>query len=265
MIYGILLVYYEQYHARSVIEFQYLLNHLNQKNKLIVVSNNPLISQSNSNYVLGDDLSSEFSGYDVGLKQIENLTTEDYIIFANDTFCHHRAWGKFEKKIFINKFQTAIKTQKKSIVGELNTFGKNFSIMGLQANEWISTYLFGMTSHFIEDLNQRLCIDPVSLIELVSIDAYENFQWSGKLSNNLKTQLSSWLASNNKLGWYDKDANMQRRCNKAKSILNEFYLSAIAKKYGYELIDVYQNLNLLDRAIIFFKRLVRHIKLRYGF
>ncbi len=265
MVYGVLLVYYEHYHSTSIVEFQEVLNKINPINKLIVVTNNQQLVHYNASYILGNDLSSEFSGYDVGLNHIHNLTTEDYVVFANDTFCFHRAWGKFEKRIFTNKFRIAYETKKKCMIGEVDTFGKYFSIMNLEANEWVSTYLFCMPFDLIRDLNHRIGLNPFCLSELVSMDKNENLKWSEKLSNNLKTQLSSWLASNNKLGWYDKDANMQRRCNKAKSILNEFYLSAIAKKYGYELVDVYQNLNLLDRSILFWKRLARHIKLRYGF
>jgi hypothetical protein len=264
MIFGILLVYYEQYHATSVVQFQDLLNQLNPINKLVVVTNNPQLRQSNPSYILGDDLNSEFSGYDAGLRQLGKLAAEDCVVFANDTFCHHRSWDKFEKRIFASAFRKVIANQKQCMIGEVNTFKKNFSLMGMQAYEWVSTYLFCISSEFIDALNYKLCINPDTLSKLVSLDAHESIQWSEDLSDNLRLQLSQWLAVDNKYGWYNKDATMIRKCNKAKSILNEFYLSAVAKKYGYDLVDVYKNRNLLDRTILYWKRFTRHVKLRYG-
>jgi len=265
MIYGVLVVYYDQYHATSVVQFQALLNQLNLINKLVVVTNNPQLHQSNPNYILGDDLNSEFSGYDVGLRQLGKLAAEDYVVFANDTFCHHRSWGEFEKRIFASAFRKALENHKQCVVGEVNTFKKNFSLMGMQAYEWVSTYLFCVSSEFIGALNYKLCVNPATLSRLVSLDSYENIRWSEDLSDNLRIQLSQWLAGDNKHGWYNKDATMLRKCNKAKSILNEFYLSAVAKKNGYDLIDVYKNHHLLDRLTIFWKRFMRYIKLEYGF
>jgi len=125
--------------------------------------------------------------------------------------------------------------------------------------------MFCISSEFIDALNYKLCINPATLSELVGLDAHENIKWSEDLSDNLRLQLSQWFAGDNKHGWYNKDATILRKCNKAKSILNEFYLSAVAKKYGYDLVDVYQNHHLLDRLTLFWKRFMRYIKLEYGF
>ena len=264
MLYGVLLVYYEEYHLAAVSELKIFLNRIDSNNKLIVVTNNPRLKSSYDEYILGEDLRSEFSGYDVGIKQIGNLSLGDYVVFANDTFCHHRHWGYFEKRIFTNSFRDFMANKIPGLVGEVNSFGKIFSLMKLQASNWVSTYLFCTSSDFLWALDCKLYLDEEVLSHLVSSDSSGRLKWGDDISDNIKIQLSNWLSISNKHGWHNKNATISQKIIKVYAILNEFYISAFAKNNGFVVADVYRNLALLDRITLKRIRLTKYIKSYFG-
>ena len=264
MIIGVLLVYYERYHLSAVTEFQSLLNQIDENNRVVVVTNNPELKVSNKEYILGEDLSSEFSGYDVGIKQVKNIASINYIVFANDTFCHHRHWGSFEKRIFSKSLRSFVQNKVYGLAGEVNTFEKNFRLINYQASHWVSTYLFCTNLDLLKSLNYTLSLDKEFVSKMVGLDPNKNIKWGDDICPNIKNQLSSWLSATNRHGWHNRQATISRKIIKIYAILNEFYLSAFAINNGFKVVDIYQDLSPIDRVTLRWIRLKGYIKSHFG-
>lgn len=260
MVYGILLLFYERYSESAIGEFKQLLTSVDPSCELIIVSNNPDLRVEGVNLVYGENFNSEFSGFDAGIKKINEISPDDFVIFANDTFCHHRRWGNFEKKIFKNAFQVSLKESFQGIVGEVDTFRENFCIMGCISSKWVSTYLFGMSCSLILNLKQQLFLRELTGPNLIYPGEEGSIVWGDGVSQNLRIQLTNWVADTNRHGWYKKGVSNGVKIIKLQAILNEMYLSAFALNRGYVLRDVYSNLGFLQSMFFKLIRIHRYFK-----
>lgn len=265
MIYGVILVYYEKYHVAAVNEFKKILDSVDPDNKLVVVTNNPKLISPENGYILGNDLESEFSGYDVGIGRIKDVLPDGHVIIANDTFCHHRHWGAFERRTFVKAIKAAREDNVIGIVGEVDTFRKKIQILGLESTSWVSTYLFLASVGFLASLNWTLSINKATAKKLIGCDSHNQLIWNdAAVGSNVITQLTKWLSEDNRQGWRNRSASAASKIIKIRAILNEFYVSACAEANGFKVGDVYDKLNFLDRATLKYVRVLRYLKMRFG-
>lgn len=264
MIYGILLVYYEEYYNVSILEFKKLLDCIDSNNCLIVVTNNPALVADVNGYLLGEDSQSEFSGYDAGLKSIKKFSSNDYVIFGNDTFCHHRHWSGFERRIFAKSIKNFVAQKNEGIVGEVDSFGQEFNLLDVKGSSWISTYLFCLSPNLLISLNKKIFLKKNVTTQLIYADSNNTLMWGSRISKNIIVQLTSWVSEKNKHGWYNKHSSIDSKVIKLRSILNEFYLSAYAESKGYKLINVYSGLNVFSLTRLKFRRIIRYLRLQLG-
>lgn len=257
MVYGIILLYYEKYAENSLINFENILSEINRDYTIIAVTNNSDINIRGINLHNGDNSNSEFSGWDKGVDLVDPIAEDDFFIFCNDTFCHHRTWGKFEKDIFVGAFSKAIAQNFQGVIGEVDTFRETFSIDGVKSSSWVSTYLFGMSSKLLVGFSKRLSIsNDLSKTLVHNVDKGQIF-WGEGVSNSLKSRIENWLDEDNMLGWYRRNSPDGLKLNKIRSILNEMYLSANCQKLGFELRDVYSNLSCYSTLRVRISRLLR--------
>lgn len=253
MVYGVLLLYYDKYAFRAINEFKMLLSNLDSDYRIILVCNNFNLKQNilkkiDYNVLDGDNSAWEFSGWQKGLSSL-SLEDNDVVIFANDTFCHHNYWGKYEKFLFQKQFKKLIKKNSKkpfsAISGNVDTFGEKFSLEGCSASGWVSTYLFLITGTLLKQLDNKLTIR-----ELISFDGIKgDFIWDDGVSENLKKHIINWMFSigDAQSGWYKKDdVDLMYKSKKIQSILNEKYLSACCNKNGGIVYDV-KDINILRK------------------
>lgn len=240
----ILVVYYPDYlddALRGILRFARLLA---LEFRVIVVNNNaelkiapPLQDVSVLN---GSNLFEEFSGWEEGLRHTKSFSDTNLFVFANDTFSRHRPWTPNLSYRFQTLCRNAIRSQTPILGGEMNSFSKEFSILGITTHAWISTYMFAMNRGAIEALNFSL-FPPTEVLEraLRAIDAdelFEIFDYSPELTEHV----TNWLQpKDTSTGWYGATTlNATTRIRKLKAISFEKYLSAKAAHAGVTLDSI---------------------------
>ncbi|WP_241647872.1 hypothetical protein [Rosenbergiella metrosideri] len=259
MIYGIILVYYPKYYLRAISEFKNFLNSISMDNKIIIVTNNQKlfkVGYEDEIWVMGNNINWDFSGWDSGAETIsDKLQEKDSIIFANDTFCHHNPWGKFEKLSAALTFKYNYKlnklTPKPILSGHVLTFDQNFDILGNKSNVWVSTYLFMVSFKLFEILDKKISIEEKLLSQSVNYsNSDQSLKWEN-ISPNLQEHINEWMFPKNiRNGWYNNDCDdIQIKIRKIKTIINEKYIAAKCSSAGGRVIE-----------FDFFRRLKRLIR-----
>lgn len=267
MIFFVLLVYSEKYYEKALYE----LNELAKKTsgssnyKLLVVNNNNQLDLSKFDYlrskidfIEGDNTGFEFSGWDVAtayLRTNYNITNS-YIAYANDTFCHHRKWGFYQKYKFSHAFKYFIQSNISGLCGEKNIFSNKVNLNNVELDGWISTYLFMISTDFL--INNNVKFDNATNKEscFFSVITENEIKFNSNFDEELAKHLNSWLfPSNEKNGWYKaNDSSLIEKRNKLKSILNEKLLSANIKNKCGEIIDI--NSFLIPSMLRYLKKLL---------
>ncbi|WP_142503318.1 hypothetical protein [Klebsiella sp. 2680] len=260
MVYGIILIYYENYADKSIHEFYDLLKKIEPDSKLIVINNSSNKFSNNFDVVIGNNKNWEFSGWDVGLSTIEDINSSDIFIFCNDTFCHHNPWNENIKRKFIRTFSNVIKENNRhafiGIAGTTDSVWKEFSIEDKTFSHWISSYLFLMTGSLLEKMGGSICIDENTLDNYVKLDRLNHLRWNECISSDLQLHLTGWMYGNGN-GWYNKDnISPEKKIRKIKTILNEKYLTAVCNYNDGRVIEVkfIKRLKFFFWSLIFFSR-----------
>lgn len=249
---GVLVCYYPGYRKKAINKFLSILNALTNNYKLVVVNNDNSIDKekyscldSIHHEIDGSNRSWEFSAWDEGilyLRENELISDSDIIIFANDTFCYHRIFSFYNKWLFVNAFKTLFSNEG-LFVGEICQLPFSYTIFGLRANSWISTYLFGVRYKDLPSLEPFDKVGRViNLPELIKI--VDKKVLISKSSPEICMHLSNWLfPSVGEHGWYKaKHGNLgsDLAFNKLKAIVNEKLLSAQAIEKGLNLYSIYR-------------------------
>jgi hypothetical protein len=268
-VYGIITCYYEQYKTDSVSSFYKMLRRVSKNSVLIIVNNSNLapykLSCSSDNIIeiQGMNNAWEFSAWDESInfiKQNYNLKKSDTFIFANDTFCKHRWFGKYQNILFTLAFiKLRLMPFSKRIVGERCSFSSTYNVFGEEINSWLSTYLFGM--------NYRVLEKTLPFVKVNKANSKDYFELSEKdilvknSSPKFQQHINKWIfPEKGEHGWYKSKSgassiNPEILEMKLIAIFNEKHLSIAAKKNDIYLVDVYSSklLNLKNR-ILFIKQ-----------
>lgn len=240
MLYGIMLVYYTEFYQNAIKEFDILLKSIDKESKLIIVSNNENIPE---NYIRGNNLNWEFTGWDEGLKYIQTLEDEDSVIFANDTFMYNNPYGKL-KSFFIRnifKYSYFLNKSKPQILMSGSTCGlkDSYTIKNTKADYWVSTYLFFMSGKLINKLDKKISLEE-SLFESV-VALKDKKLIFNHVSENMQIHLQEWLypTKDVKKAWYKAlNVSDEVKLRKVKTIINEKYLSSYCISSNGKIIDI---------------------------
>lgn len=246
MTYGIILLYYKNYTHRALTTFKSLLDSIDKNHNIIIVSNNSEIEKiniPNAVWITGDNTQAEFSGWTAGLKFIKEKKDNDTYIFANDTFCHHNPWGRYEQLMFQRAFKKIVyKNRKKPfkcLSGTTQGTKKQFTLVNLPFQRWVSSYLFLITRPLLIDFKDSLYMES-KIIEKMIFTKNNHIEFSEQyISIDLSSHIQSWLfpaAGQN--GWYNSNISLEKKTFKVQSILNEKYISAFAKNRNAKIIEV---------------------------
>lgn len=251
--------YYTGYLEKALDEIIYICSGIEEDVRLIIVDNgkqsiDPSITNKYTelvdvNIISGSNDLWEFSAWREGFESIDKCSEDDYYIFANDTFCHHRIWGILERYCFRKSFYKHILNNSKGITGNVNTFGSCYSIDGVESRYWVSTYLFGIDGVTFYKFKDDLFLDKNQLQELVYSNN-DDIIFTKLISQSLVGHINQWMfPGHESKGWYkSSQVNTEVALRKIWAILNEKHFSAILNSNERKLFHyIPQRLKLLMR------------------
>jgi hypothetical protein len=238
-IYGILLIYNKDYRLNAINAFNNFFNNLGPINNIIIVNNND--DNINQGEISGDNTNWEFSGWDKGISLLK-IEDNDVIVFANDTFLTHRSWGKFDQLRFKKSINKLIVGNNQGICGEVHKFSGFYKVFGYRSDRWVCTYLFALTGGIVNKIN-KISLSEIALSKAIIGIENHNILWGDEVSLNLQYRIQRWLYPPvGILGWRKaNDATDNIKLRKAKTILNEKWLSAYCYSNNLIVIDAGPN------------------------
>jgi hypothetical protein len=243
-VYGILVVYYDEYFDKSVSQFRKILERVSEDNELIIITNQGEGGNALSpNILLGTNSAWEFSAWDEAVEYVKSkyvLKPKDVFILANDTFCHHRIFNSLTSFLFVSEFKNLFQRNER-IVGELCTINEKFNIDNHVCSGWLSTYLFGCSFNVLEKLLplNSATNDSFTIIQSECRIEIPTF------SLNIIKHLENWVFPQTAgTGWYKSKEEVGELILKMKirAIFNEKMLSKNASANNVEIVDVYRGI-----------------------
>lgn len=246
---GILLTYYPSYFDEAVSRFRAYLEGFPGTRSLVIVHNGPERQPreiTDAVLIPGNNACREFSGWETGLAYCRSagiLDISDFVVFANDTFCHHNKFGPISRTAFRRSFQAAMAIRDEPVmVGETFSLGLPFSISGLTSDEWVATYLFGMNRCLLDRIS---ALTPDCSLNNFYLQEDGRLRFSDLVSCNLARHIEHWLSPDNKTHWRgladDHDWDLRELQGKANAILCEKYLAAHVCECGGTLLNVFNS------------------------
>ncbi|WP_025822104.1 hypothetical protein [Shewanella marina] len=246
-IYIILVSYYASYKQKAIESIKKFKEVSDLDCKLCVVYNNQSAQDKVVHYqsiidaeILGSNKGWEFSAWDEGNAWVQENwqpQSNDIIIFANDTFCHHRSFTKVNAA-FINDAIKHIKAGQ--LVGDKIWFGEVGQINGMVSDSFLSSYLFLAQQ---SDLNLLIPFDKVrSDTDFYNALTFDSKQIKLKDSNPyIEKRLTDYIFPTEKgKGWYNANCNNSELIKlKGIAAINEFLLSFTVVAKGGSLAEFY--------------------------
>jgi len=249
---GLLVIYYDSYLQAAVRNFSTLLRRGGGEPVIVVIDNSPLDRRQQmpcpvAAYVRGDNRLREFSAWNQGLAMCREMGWLDRpaaFVFANDTFCHHNRYGWLTRQMLSRQIRDArMQDAAPTLWGERHGLGVAYSIGGMAADFWVSTYLFGVHPNHWRDATGLI---PESLVDCRAQQFDELFD-AWQASENLRRHVLSWLglAGPNMTRWYGAKqpaaAGHAAMLTKAACILAEKYVAARGVGEGLGVEDVFSS------------------------
>lgn len=194
----------------------------------------------------GDNSTHEFSGWDHGYAfagDAYDLTSDDVILFANDTF--HRRVGRTYLDELTPELIAGIDPTT-STIGYCEDFPRDVRLMDITYRSWIRSNIF-FHGKSVADRLVRLAF-PLQGDEIFSDDPGTFWSDTTQISENWKAYISSWMfgISDPKypeynLHWHAAELPTARNVEffrtKARCILSEHYMAARLKDWQVPIVN----------------------------
>ena len=190
----------------------------------------------------GDNSIREFSGWQ---KALNNYIHKPYnaIVFANDTFVHHRSFNWWVKKSYSRSVKRIGLESNPSACGSLMGSVKPLSLLDIEIVKWISTSIFAINMSAIEKLESHIHPHYHDLMAWVPGIADQEAFFSDHLDKQMKNHLINWLfkTDNKNQSWYNaaslNNNNAKSMKEKAMCILSEKWLATRMISTGVKMHD----------------------------
>jgi hypothetical protein len=189
-----------------------------------------------------DNVGHEFGAYQRGLRAIEPLlAARDVVLFLNDTFCTHHVFSPILERNFVSVAAAAEHVAHPLVAGPVDTCARSFVLRGMRLHRWVSTWAFALNVRALEGLGFEL-YTPELASDIAGGDEPSRF-FAPRVEDTLRDHLSVWLFDRGaNVAWYGAEPlnpdNAARMAEKARSILQEKYLSARLDALSAEFRDV---------------------------
>jgi hypothetical protein len=239
----------------------------------VVVLNNPAISRegararvdlrcSRANVIEHDNFGREFGGYQAGLDfLIQSMGEAGDCLIINDTFgVHYEFYSEHIAALGRRICDNALKQR---IAGQVDQYQDRLSLGELTNDRWVRSNLMFIDSAALKSIHCRLYVPEVDSWIRDRSDPAEFF--GDQVGPATRTKLSKWLFEPG--GWYGAAPlsihNQRRLCEKARSILQEIYLTMRLDHAGTAVLDLGLSRHEQQRTRI--KRKISKLACKLGF
>ena len=211
------------------------------QNKILIVNISPqeiTLEGEPEIYWLPTPSNWEFSGWAYLFNKLDRDDLTGGVIFANDTFCHHRPWSLVDNMFFRSAILNAKQRTTPALAGEICSLGSDFGIRGATSDHWISSYLFYANRNYAENLLEAYFDEIADMGKEVSLSEDELY-FSSEVTSGLATVLKKWMDPTSESSWRPNETNIHLLETKTKIILCEMYFSFYSIKNNTVLVDCY--------------------------
>ena len=207
------------------------------------------IAGPDAEVVRHDNSGMEFGGYQAGLERLQATCDPDWVLVVNDTFATHDNFATpYRERL---RGELSWTREHPAIVGQLESIARSYLLAGLRSHRWIRSSVYALNRAAITALGGRIYV-PEFDAAVVETDDRARF-FTPVVDPVLADHLHAWLFRSREahVHWYGAEpltaANMGRMARKARSILQEKYLSARLEDRGAEFADV-RDIGVAGRA-----------------
>jgi hypothetical protein len=253
--------YYPEYLEESLRHLREMCERLKPE-RCVLVANNPTVlpalqeaarrSSYGESVLLHDNSGLEFGAYQAGVDRLLAAGEPDWTVILNDTFAIHQCFSRPMRRHLVHAVTTIADRDTPSVVGQVESLPRSFDLLGIRMHRWITTNAFAVNRGALRALKRRLrCAEPDDLV--VGLTPAEAF-FSTRLDPVLGKYLSRWLfVPAGALSWYGAapldERNAPALARKARSILQEKYLSARLEAAGAIFIDIKAAMTRSDKLL----------------
>lgn len=242
--------YYERHLARSLEQLQSICAALGAA-RCVVVSNNQAIATTLQeakkrtrfidDVLQHDNSGLEFGAYQAGLNHLRGASDPDWIVMVNDTVAIHQCFPSPMRASFVRHVTAEGPADFPIVVGQVESLGRSYAIEGMRTHRWVTTNVFALNRTALRQLDNRIYRPDLGRLIETSEDRAHFF--SDDVDPVLREHLDRWLFEpKGAAGWYDAapldSDNVAKYASKARSIVQEKFLSAQLDSFGTLFVDI---------------------------
>lgn len=196
-----------------------------------------------------DNSGLEFGAYQAGVDRLLATCDPDWILIANDTCNTHSLFSTSCQRHM--QRELALRHDFPAAIGTVSSIRRSFALDGMRMHRWIKTNIFAINRLAWQACGRRLY--RPELDALVCVTGTMSQFFSPAIDPVMRAHLETWLfRAQPGLHWYAaeplSDRNAEKMARKARSILQEKYLSALLEASGTEFIDL-KDMGRRDRLL----------------
>ena len=258
---GIVSVHYYESHLKRSLASVHGLARRAGAHALIAVGNNPVLMpellRQTSRFELPhvschlhDNRGLEFGAFQAGLEKMLPFDP-DWVVFANDTYAIHQSFSSVFRKHLLAAVAMPSDGRGAEAAGQVESIGRSYSIRGMRSHRWLTTSIFALNRPALRALGNRVYFPEIDRLVNSTADV-ESF-FAPELDPAIVAHISAWLfGPSPEHSWYGAEAlndrNAERLANKARSILQEKYLSAVLDNAATWFFDI-KGTGIRDRVV----------------
>ena len=186
-----------------------------------------------------DNSGMEFGAFQAGLDRLLGSFDPEWVLFANDTFATHHSFGKVYRDKLAADLHRSFDCP--AIVGQVVSLPRSYQIEGSRTHRWMTTNLFALNRAALVALDRRVYRPELEFL-VTETSELEKF-FAARVDRVLREHLEAWLfRARPGWHWYASDplqpGNAAYMARKARSILQEKYLSALLESLSAEFVDL---------------------------
>ena len=188
-----------------------------------------------------DNVGLEFGAYQRGLEEINDLASYDWLLIVNDSFSLHEPFPGQRVKNASERMRWRVGERAPVAMGKIDGLERSFTIERIRTHRWLTSNLLVLSRAALKGLRTQIYCPELERL-IVDSDDPDCF-FAPELDVVLREHTSRWLFEpSERFHWYRAapltSANSAFFARKARSILQEIYLSARLEALSTAFVDI---------------------------